>query len=653
MRNSLSLAVLGLAAVPAGAQQDAGADAVTTIKMSADPTAVFRNNVAGDLDGDGLVDVFMNRNDGALWMPNAGYFNSNIELQATIADVARVRLGDPLPYGALGSLPVNATNGGVTQAGADWFIGESYGMATVSTSGINLLEMDGSGNLTTTSIDSSVTGAHLVTSADVDGDKRRDIVAFEHDGFTTDVHIYLQTSTGWVTGNTFSIPYVVEDATNINFDGQLGTEVAVAFEGGCIVYLTGHGATGSAGDESFSRLIPGFTNVQIEPLIGYGTGGQGGVLWSGLINGMTALAPLSWSIAQPATLFSGVAMERLEVGHLNDDNFLDVVFSNGNDDNLYVLLGQNYDSQKHLYLWETTHNSTTTKTLELPGIVPIGSESKPLIQDLDDDGAAEVVFGLDSTNEVIIFEGNYANIPLTSAVVDPDDWKFSDVGDDHVVNTVDGDVGPNDPYETNYINATVQWSGSAINPTQGFEYKLYAAPNHTSLVSSDGVIGCDGKDATTSTSNQATIEAAWADDVMLVTSSNYGGYENASTIAGTDGNDWGHTDQVLFFMVRPVAPNAYGRRPMITLGISMQEDQTWAQLKSRTGFNAGMFVEETGLADLDISAYFQDEGIQQGDTPLTGAKRLKRTGFGDITPVAPTDCDEAKNSGSSTGGGAS
>ncbi|MHC4377291.1 MAG: hypothetical protein ACYS26_11885, partial [Planctomycetota bacterium] len=413
----------------------------------------------------------------------------------------------------------------MTQAGTSWFIGESYGMATVSPTGVSLLEMDSNGNLSSTSIDSSVTGAHLVTSADVNADKQRDIVAFEHDGFTTDVHIYLQTSTGWVTGNTFTIPYVVEDATNINFDGNQGTEVAVAFDGGCAVYLTGHGATGNAGDENFSRLIPGFTNVQIEPLIGYGSGGQGGVLWSGRINGTTVLAPLSLSLYQPATTFSGISMERLEVGHLNDDDFLDVVFSNSNDDQLYVLLGQNYMAQKHLYKWETTNNSATTKILELPGIVPAGSQSKPLIQDLDDDGAAEVILGLDSTNEVVIFEGEYDNIPFTSAFVTPASWTFNTDGNLHHVNTADGDAASNE-YETNYLSITVDWTGNTIDDSQGFEYKLFAAPDHTSLVSTDGVVGCDGKSATVSTANQATLTAAWADDLATNSASLYTGYQN-------------------------------------------------------------------------------------------------------------------------------
>jgi hypothetical protein len=107
---------------------------------------------------------------------------------------------------------------------------------------------------------------------------------------------------------------------------------------------------------------------------------------------------------------------------------------------------------------------------------------------------------------------------------------------------------------------------------------------------------------------------------------------------------------VLFFMVRPVAANVYGRRPMITMGIALKEDDSWADLTSRPGFNLNMFEEEATFPDLDISANFQVDGTQGGDTPFTGAKRLKRTGFGDITPVAPTDCDEAKNTGSTSGG---
>lgn len=642
MRTFLSLAALSLAAVPAAAQQDAGPASVVSLPVDSSSTAVFRNNVAGDLNGDGLVDLFLNRDDAALWMPNAGYVISSQELNTAIADLVRVRLDDPLPYGDFGDLPVGASNGAITQAGRKQFLGENYGIATVSPAGVELIELNAAGVPSSTMIDSSVTGAHLVTNGDVDGDLRRDIIVFEHDGFSTDVHIYLQTASGWTTGNTFTIPYVVEDATNTNFDGNTGTEVVVTFDGGCTVYLTGHGGVGSAGDEAFSRIIPGFTNVQVESLPGYGFPGKGGFLWSGLINGTTVLAPLSLAHYQPATMFSGISMKRLEVGHINDDDELDVVFTNAGDNDLYVLMGQPYAAGSYLYKFDTDPNSPYTKTLKLPAAVTANSQSKPLIQDLDDDGTAEVILGLDATNEVVIFEGGFANIPLASASITPANWDFDDAQDAHWMNTQDSAV-PAPSSETSELGLALTWTDTVFDMTGGVEVAVFAQEDVGKAVFNEAIEGCDN--VALSGAGQGTAVIEFLDDPTPVSS-----YSAHSTNPSTEGdsNDWGGTDQVLHVMVRPNLPNVYGRRPMIIMATGLLENDSWPQLTSRNEFDSQFIEYDPAATELSLRLAYQGIGGASGFpvngiTPYTGAKRIKRSGFGNQTPVKPNNCGDNPN----------
>lgn len=642
MRTHFSLATIGLLAGLGSAQQNAAPADNHDIAAGPTSTTTFRNSAAGDLDGDGLVDLFINRGDNALWMKNAGYFDSNFDVLANISDLARVRfalssVGDDLYPGT----------GGVAYEAQNTFTGERYGIVTVGINGLQVHRVNGSGATATSTIDGSITTSTLVRSARMNGDSRHDIVTFTPapDGLSTAVNIYTQgTLDDFSWDSSFSIPYLVEDAVLSRFDNEAGSEVIATFQGGLAFFDAGYGSA-SAGNEYFTRIIPGFTNVQVELLPRYVGQAKDGVLWAGKLGSLNLMVPFADGILQPPTVLpAALDLMVMETGHLNNDDLIDVVFTAAGEDRLYVMTGQSDQQGVPLFVYDSNaQQNDSTYFLQLDHPVLAGSQSKPLIRDLNDDGIPEIAFGVDQTNRVKVFGGQY-DMDASQAFLLSSDWSFStSTRDDGVstLNTFDGNASSGQ-LETNTLEVSVQWTGDAINPSLGFDVAVFATDNGSTQLSSAAVGSCPGIGDSAATGAEK-LSITWQDDpldaVDGVPGVTFSAYTTAtSSAAGT--NNWGGTDIVLMVAVRPTAPNIYGRRPMIMMLVPMTEGQSWSTFSST--YPPGSLYADPQESDHELFATMGKAGVpglpSQGLTPFVGAKRIKRSGFGNTPPVTPNDC---------------